>query len=150
VIATKFGFDLDAPAGQQLLNSRPENIMASIPPVQLPVGPRARQVRRVDHDDAGSRRRLSGDCPEGSSSLPGLRDIAGPGWPSRTRPAGAGPESPECRLTLRRRFAWLLPHCAVARHPAPGSFGAEQAARPRQRGPMRSQLSALATRCKST
>jgi aryl-alcohol dehydrogenase-like predicted oxidoreductase len=26
VIATKFGFDLDAPAGQQVLNSRPENI----------------------------------------------------------------------------------------------------------------------------
>jgi len=26
VIATKFGFDLDAPAGRQLLNSRPENI----------------------------------------------------------------------------------------------------------------------------
>jgi aryl-alcohol dehydrogenase-like predicted oxidoreductase len=26
VVATKFGFDLDAPAGQQLLNSRPENI----------------------------------------------------------------------------------------------------------------------------
>jgi aryl-alcohol dehydrogenase-like predicted oxidoreductase len=26
VVATKFGFDLDAPAGQQVLNSRPENI----------------------------------------------------------------------------------------------------------------------------
>jgi aryl-alcohol dehydrogenase-like predicted oxidoreductase len=26
VIATKFGFDLDAPAGQQVINSRPENI----------------------------------------------------------------------------------------------------------------------------
>lgn len=26
VIATKFGFDLDAPAGQQVMNSRPENI----------------------------------------------------------------------------------------------------------------------------
>jgi aryl-alcohol dehydrogenase-like predicted oxidoreductase len=26
VIATKFGFDLDAPAGQQIINSRPENI----------------------------------------------------------------------------------------------------------------------------
>src|SRR4051812_34570102 len=26
VIATKFGFDLDAPAGQQVLNSHPENI----------------------------------------------------------------------------------------------------------------------------
>ena len=26
VIATKFGFDLDAPRGQQVLNSRPENI----------------------------------------------------------------------------------------------------------------------------
>jgi aryl-alcohol dehydrogenase-like predicted oxidoreductase len=26
VIATKFGFDLDAPAGQQVLDSRPENI----------------------------------------------------------------------------------------------------------------------------
>src|ERR671932_1553875 len=25
VIATKFGFDLDAPAGRQVLNSRPEN-----------------------------------------------------------------------------------------------------------------------------